>query len=81
MKAYQHELAHLYEHRENVFRFSSASILQSLITAGVIGIVVAFVGVALDAVRGQGNTSWYVSVTTAAVVDAVIVTALVTMVI
>jgi hypothetical protein len=81
MKAYQHELAHLYEHRKNVFRFSSASILQSLITAGVIGIVVAFVGVALDAVRWHGNTSWYVSVTTAAVVEAVIVTALVTMVI
>ena len=58
MKAYQHELAHLYAHRKNVVKFSSASILQSLITAGVIGIVVAFVGVALDAVREHGNTSW-----------------------
>ena len=57
MKAYQHELARLYEHRKNVFRFSSASVFQSLITASVIGVVVAFIGVALNAVRLQGNAS------------------------
>ena len=81
MKTYEHELAHLYEHRKNVFRFSSASLLQSLITASVIGVVVALIGVALNAVRWHGNTSWYVSATTAAVVEAVIVTTLVTIVI
>src|ERR1700736_1828045 len=80
IKAYQHELAHLYEKRKNVLRFDSASLFQSLITASVIGIVVAFIGVALNAVRWQGNTSWYVSATTGAVVDMVVVTALVTMV-
>lgn len=80
MKTYEHELAHLYEHRRSVFRFSSASLLQSLITATVIGVVVAFTGVALNAVRWQGNTWWYVSATTAAVVEMVIVTALVTIV-
>jgi flagellar basal body-associated protein FliL len=80
MKTYEHELAHLYEHRKNVLRFSSVSLFQSLITASVIGVVVAFVGVTLNAVRWHGNTSWYVSATTAAVVEAVIVTALVTMV-
>src|SRR2546425_9736113 len=81
MKAYQHELAHHYQQRKNVFRFASASLFQSLISAAVIGIVVAFIGVALSAVRWQGNTSWYVSATTGAVVEMVIVTALVTMVI
>ncbi len=81
MKAYQHELAHLYEPRKNVLRFGSASLFQSLITASVMGIVVAFIGVALNAVRWQGNPSWYVSATTGAVVETFIVTALVTMVI
>src|SRR6266566_2997107 len=69
MKAYQHELAHHYQQRKNVFRFASASLFQSLITAAVIGIVVAFIGVALNAVRWQGNTSWYVSATTGAVAE------------
>jgi len=80
MKTYEHELAHFYEHRKSAFGFSSASLLQSLITASVIGVVVAFIGVALDAVRWHGNTSWYVSATTAAVVEMVVVTALVTIV-
>lgn len=80
MKTYEHELAHLYEHRKNVFRFSSASLFQSLITASVIGVVVAFIGVALNAVRWQGDTSWYATAMTAAVVETVIVTALVTIV-
>src|SRR5947209_20015793 len=81
MKAHQHELAHLYQPHKNVFRFASAPLFQSLISAAVIGIVVAFIGVALSAVRWQGNTSWYVSATTGAVVEMVIVTAMVTMVI
>ena len=81
MKAYQYELAHFYEHRKNVFRFSSASLFQSLITASVIGVVVAVIGVALNALRFYGNAWWYVSATTGAVVEMVIVTALVTNVI
>src|SRR5713101_3723231 len=81
MKAYQYELAHFYEHRKNVFRFSSASLFQSLITASIIGVVVAGIGVALNALRLYGNAYVYVSATTAAVVEMVIVTALVTIVI
>jgi hypothetical protein len=80
MKTYAHELAHHYEHRKNVFSFSSSSLFQSLITANMIGAVAAFIGVALNAVRWYGNTSWYATATTAAVVETVIVTALVTMV-
>src|SRR5438876_8563382 len=81
MKAHQHELAHLYQPHKNVFRFASASLFQSLISAAVIGIVVAFIGFALSAVRWQGNTSWCVSGTTGGVVEMVLVTALVSMVI
>jgi len=80
MKTYEHALAHLYEHRKNVVRFTSASLFQSLITASVIGVVVAFIGVALSVVRWHGNTSWYVSATIAAAVETVIVTALLTLV-
>ena len=46
----------------------------------MIGIVVALIGAALNTVRWQGDTSWYVSAMSAAVVETVIVTALVTMV-
>ena len=80
MKAYQHELAHLYEHRTRALRFDSASLFQSLITASGIGVVVAFIGLAMDAARSRGSTSWSVSVTTTAVVEAAIVAGLVTIV-
>jgi hypothetical protein len=73
-------LAHFYEHRKKVLGFSSASLFQSLISAGVVGLVVALVGIALDEVRRQRNASWYVSATTAAAVEMAIVTALVTIV-
>ncbi len=81
MKAYQHELAHLYEHRKQILGFSSASLFQSLITGSVIGVVAALIGVALDAVRWWGHASWYVSTTTTGVLEAVVVTLLATMVI
>jgi hypothetical protein len=81
MKAYAHELAHLYEHRKHVFGFTSASLFQSLTTASVIGVVVAFIGVGLNAVWSHQNTAWYVGATIGAVVETVIVTALVTIVI
>lgn len=80
MKAYQHELAHLYEHRTRALRFDSASLFQSLITGSGIGVVVAFIGLAMDAARWRGNTSWSVSAMTTAVVEAVIVAGLVTIV-
>jgi len=80
MKAYQHQLAHLYESRKNVLRFGSASLFQSLITASAIGIVVALVGVALTGMRWLGNSAWYVNATAGAVAETVIVTVLLTMV-
>jgi hypothetical protein len=80
MKAYQHELAHLYERRKTFLRFSSGSLFQSLITASVIGILVAVIAVALNSVRWHGS-AWYVSTTAAALLEGIVVTALVTIVI
>src|SRR5271169_383935 len=79
IRPYQHEPAHLHARRKNFVRFASESFFQSLISAGVIGMVVAFSVIALDAMRRHGNSSWYESPTTAAIVEAVIVTAMVTM--
>ena len=81
IRPHQHEPAQLHARRKNFVRFASESFFQSLISASVIGMVVAFSGIALDAMRRQGNSSWYVSPTTAAIAEAVIVTAMVTMVI
>jgi hypothetical protein len=80
MKAYQHELAHLYERRKKFLRFASGSLFQSLTTASLIGIVVVFTEVALNSVRWRWN-AWYVSAMAAAIVEGVIVTVLVTIVI
>ena len=33
MKTYEHQLAHSYEHSKSIFRYSSASFVQSLTTA------------------------------------------------
>jgi hypothetical protein len=74
----QHEPAHLHARRKKFVRFASESLFQSLISASVIGMVVAFSVIALDAMRRQGNSSWYVSPTTVAIVEAVIVTGMVT---
>ena len=81
MKAYQQNPAPLDEHRKKVLRFSSASFFQSLSTGSVVGAASALIGVGLDAVRWRGHAPWYVSATTAAVLEAVVVTLLVTMVI
>lgn len=80
MKAYQHELAHLYERRKSFLRFASGSLFQSLTTASAVGIIVAFTGVALNSVRWHGN-AWYVSAMVATIVEGAIVTVLVTIVI
>jgi hypothetical protein len=55
MKAYQHELAHLYEHRKKVLDFGSASLFQFLLTASAIGVVVAFIGIGLTWFGGREN--------------------------
>ena len=80
MKAYEHERAHRYEHSHHVFDFKSASLFQSLITAATIGIFVALVGVALNAVWFYRQTSWYTTATVQGLVQMLIVSVLVTVV-
>lgn len=74
MKAYQHELAHLYEHGKGVFRFSSASLFQSLLSASVIGVVAAFLGIALHALWSFNSV---LGLTIGSITDMAIVTVLV----
>jgi hypothetical protein len=44
MKTYEHELAHSYEHSKSIWRYSSASFLQSLSTALALGTMAALMG-------------------------------------
>jgi hypothetical protein len=80
MKAYEHERAHRYEHSHHVFDFKSASLFQSLISAATIGIFVALVGVALNAVWFYRQTSWHVTATVQGLVQMLFVSVLVTVV-
>ena len=78
MKAYQHELAHSYEHRRRLFQFSSASLFQSLITAIIVGVVVALVGVVIIKVSQTGQIPWYILASVEGIVQLLIVTVLLT---
>src|SRR6266705_2911771 len=78
MKAYQHELAHSYEHRRRLFQFSSASLFQSLITAIIVGVVVALVGVVIIKVSQTGQIPWYILASVEGVAQLLVVTVLMT---
>ena len=78
MKAYQHELAHSYEHRRRLFQFSSASLFQSLITAIIVGVVVALVGVVIIKVSQTGQIPWYILASVEGVAQLLVVTVLLT---
>jgi hypothetical protein len=80
MKTYQHPLAHLYERRKQAFGFGSASLFQSLLTGSVIGVLAALIGILLNAVPWPGS-AWHPGAITAAAVELVVVTILVTLVI
>src|SRR5437867_8341619 len=76
MKAYQHELAHSYEHRRRLFQFSSDSLFQSLITAIIVGVVVALVGVVLIKVSQIGQIPLYILASIEVVAQLLVVTVL-----
>src|SRR5207244_13109717 len=78
MKAYQHELAHSYEHRRRLFQFSSASLFQPLITAIIVGVVVALVGVVIIKVSQTGQIPWYILASVEGIVQLLIVTVFLT---
>src|SRR2546427_10838648 len=78
MKAYQHELAHSYEHRRRLFQFNSASLFQSLITAIMVGLLVALVGVVIIKGRHARQIPWYILASAEGIVQFLIVTVLLT---
>jgi len=80
MKAYQHELAHSYEHRRALLDFRSGSLLQSLITAIMVGVLVASLGIALFALSHYRQTPWYTAAAIAGVAQGLMLTFLVTLV-
>ena len=80
MRHYQHELAHSYEDKQNLFSFGSGSLFQSLTTAAAIGIVVAVIGFALNALWQYRQSTWYLGATFQSMLQLLIVTFLVTIV-
>jgi hypothetical protein len=72
MKAYQHDLAHAYEPWRS--RFRSASLLDSLIIATVVGALVASVGIALFALSRDLQIPWHIAAAIGGVGQVVIVT-------
>jgi hypothetical protein len=78
MKTYEHELAHAYEHTRNLLGYSSASFLQSLATALVVGTMAALIGVAVSAALYYRNVAWYISAAVGPLSDTLVVIFLVT---
>jgi hypothetical protein len=78
MKTYEHEFAHSYEHSKSIWRYSSASFLQSLTTALVLGTMAALIGVAMSAVLFYHHVAWYISLAAGPLVDTLVVICLAT---
>ena len=72
MKAYQHDLTHAYDPWRS--RFRSASLLDSLIIATVVGALVASVGIALFALSRYLQIPWHIAAAIGGVGQVVIVT-------
>ena len=73
MKTYEHEFAHSYEHSKSIWRYSSASFLQSLTTALVLGTMAALIGVTMSAALYYRHVAWYISVAVGPLVDTLVV--------
>ena len=78
MKIYEHEFAHSYEHSKSIWRYSSASFLQSLTTALVLASMAALIGLAASAALYYSHVAWYISLAAGPLVDTVVVICLAT---
>jgi len=78
MKTYEHEFAHSYEHSKSIWRYSSASFLQSLTTALVLGTMAALIGLAMSAALYYHHVAWYISLAAGPLVDTLVVICLAT---
>lgn len=73
MKTYEHELAHSYEHCKSILGYRSASFLQSLTTALVLGTMAALIGVAMSAALYYRHAAWYICAAVGPLVDTLVV--------
>jgi hypothetical protein len=78
MKTYERGLAHSYEKTKDILGYSSASFLQSLTTALIVGMIAALLGVAASAALYYRNVVWYLSVAAGPLVATLAVTCLAT---
>jgi hypothetical protein len=73
MKTDDGKLSRSYEYADRIFGYRSASFLQSLATALVVGTVAALIGVAAGATLYYRHAAWYISAAAGPVVDTLVV--------
>jgi len=73
MKTYEHQLAHSYEHSKSIFLYSSASFLQSLTTALLLGTMAAVIGMTMCAALYYRHVAWYISAAVGLLVETLAV--------
>jgi len=78
MKTDDHDSSRSYKHANRIFGYRSASFLQSLTTALMVGTAAALMGVAVGAALYYDHVAWYVSAAVGPVVDTLVVMCLVT---
>ena len=78
MKTDERESSRSYKHANRILGYGSASFLQSLTTALMVGTAAALMGAAVGAGLYYDHVTWYVSAAAGPVVDTLIVVCLVT---
>jgi hypothetical protein len=78
MKTYEHKLSRSYGYADRILGYRSASFLQSLTTALVVGTAAALIGVAASAALYYRHVGWYISAAAGPLVDTLVVVCLAT---
>jgi len=78
MKTYEHKLSRSYEYADRILGYRSASFLQSLTTALVVGTAAALIGVAASAALYYRHVAWYISAAAGPLLDTLVVICLAT---
>src|ERR1039458_7098654 len=73
MKTYEHELSRSYEYANSILGYRSASFLQSLTTAFVLGTIAALIGVAMSVALYYRHVAWYLCAAVGPLVDTLVV--------
>lgn len=78
MKIHGHRFVHSYKNTTKELTYSSASFLQSLVTASMLCTVAAFLALAAGVTMYYGHVAWYVNVGTILAVETLVAVFLVT---